>query len=601
MTERGTMKKRALLVVLTVWALLMIVPDLVRVVRPLSAFGFYANNNGLIYDVTGPFNDEQQSPAWRAGIRPGDQLDLTRMRCFPYDGKICASTIASVGGNLYVTPARTATLYFAATDDRPARQVTLVAKQRPANWLIRGILFLDQIAGIAAVLASAWLVWTRPGPMSWGFFLYVIWFNPGQGFEFYAQLQRWPLLLLAQDVLGCLSQAAGYAGLLVFVMRAPTGVLQPEWARIERALVPITIIIAAEQMGSYASAFGFGTEILTRATILFGLVVSLAAVLILILRRKSLSPKDNQRLRWVMWGSLIGLPAFVIADLSEYTTVFSSSWGIELPEDVAYLLYLVNGILVLFVFEALRRPRVVNVAIPLRRVTILALMMSVPAVLLHHEAERIQEFFDVPKSAWLVVGALVVFLIGRLHEGAAELADDFFNRDLDKAERQLGKEIVHAKDLAAVDGLLADDVARVLKLSSATTFRNTEAGFRRLENGPGWDTAATRELELGDEDIAALLKGAPRKLCDATAERAGFPPTVEIPVLAVPAASRAYCYAITLYGPHISGTAIDRYEHDALLSLGRHAADAYARLENDELRKTIATLQMQIAERGALA
>jgi hypothetical protein len=595
------MTKRALLVVLLIWALMMIVPDLMRVVRPLAAFGFYANNNGLIYDVTGPFDEEKDSPAWRAGIRPGDQLDLTRMRCFPYEAHICASTIASVGGNLYVTLGRTATLYLAATEDRPARQVFLTAAQRPANFFVRGVLFLDQIAGIAVVLAAAWLVWTRPGPMSWGFFLYVIWFNPGQGFEFYALLQRWPRLLLLQDVLGCLSQAAGYTGLLVFVMRAPTGVLQPEWARVERALHPVTVIVAAALMGSYASAFGFGTETLTRATILFGLIVSFCAVLILILRRKSLTPKDNQRLRWVMWGSLIGLPAFVIADLSEYTTVFSSSWGIELPEDIAGLLYLVNGILSLFVFEALRRPRVVNVAIPLRRVTILALMMSVPAVLLHHEAERIQELLDIPKSAWLLVGALVVFLIGRLHEGAAELVDDFFNRDLDRAERQLGEEILRAKDTAAIDRLLSQHVARVLKLSSATTFRHTETGFRRLENGLGWDDTATRELKLGNEDTAALLKGSSLKLNDAAAGRAGLPLDIEMPILAVPAASRAHCYAVALYGPHVSGTAIDRYEHDVLISLGRHAADAYARLEADQLRKEVAMLQMQIRERGALA
>ena len=51
-------------------------PDLLRVVHPLSSFGFYANNDGLIYDVTGPFADEASSPAWQAGLREGDQIDL---------------------------------------------------------------------------------------------------------------------------------------------------------------------------------------------------------------------------------------------------------------------------------------------------------------------------------------------------------------------------------------------------------------------------------------------------------------------------------------------------------------------------------------------
>ena len=49
---------RPLLIGLLIWALLMIVPDLARVVRPLSSFGFYADNNGLVYDKTGPLADK---------------------------------------------------------------------------------------------------------------------------------------------------------------------------------------------------------------------------------------------------------------------------------------------------------------------------------------------------------------------------------------------------------------------------------------------------------------------------------------------------------------------------------------------------------------
>ena len=56
---------------------------------------------------------------------------------------------------------------------------------------------LDQIAGIMFVLGAAWLVWIRPGRMTWDFFAYAIQFNPGQAFQFYAWLQQWPVALLA--------------------------------------------------------------------------------------------------------------------------------------------------------------------------------------------------------------------------------------------------------------------------------------------------------------------------------------------------------------------------------------------------------------------
>src|SRR4029079_3273877 len=134
---------------------------------------------------------------------------------------------------------------------------------------------------------------------------------------------------------------------------------------------------------------------------------------ILLLRRQTLSPKDNQRLRWVIWGCLIGLPAFVIADLSQYTTVGAMLWGASPPEALIGLLYLVNGILCLFVFEAIRRPRVVSVSIPLRRVTILGLILSVPILLLHHEVESLQRHLALPSWAWLALGAFAVFLISR--------------------------------------------------------------------------------------------------------------------------------------------------------------------------------------------
>ena len=72
------------------------------------------------------------------------------------------------------------------------------------------------------MIAAAWLVWTRPSAMSWGFFLYVNWFNPGQAYAYYAILQQWPLVLLAQDIAGCFAQAAGYAGCSCSCCAPPT-------------------------------------------------------------------------------------------------------------------------------------------------------------------------------------------------------------------------------------------------------------------------------------------------------------------------------------------------------------------------------------------
>jgi hypothetical protein len=129
----------------------------------------------------------------------------------------------------------------------------LIAEQPPSNFLIRLVNLLCQLAGIAVILAAARLVWTRPGAMSWGFFLYVNWFNPGQVYTFYAILAQWPLLLLTQDIATVFAQAAGYAGLLMFVLRVPNNKIEPRWRPVERALPIIAAILAMSCSGPTAA------------------------------------------------------------------------------------------------------------------------------------------------------------------------------------------------------------------------------------------------------------------------------------------------------------------------------------------------------------
>src|ERR1039457_301056 len=108
---------RILLALLTLYALAMIAPDLMRIARPLRAFGMATNADGLIYDVRGQFFADEDSPAWRAGLRPGDPLDLRGMRCIPVDTEICATNLALWGGYTYVLPGREGTLLLEPTPD----------------------------------------------------------------------------------------------------------------------------------------------------------------------------------------------------------------------------------------------------------------------------------------------------------------------------------------------------------------------------------------------------------------------------------------------------------------------------------------------------
>ena len=69
---------RALLVSLTLWALAMIIPDFYRVYQPLGSFGFYANNDGIVTDVQGPFLAQTNSPLFKLACVPGTGLISSR-------------------------------------------------------------------------------------------------------------------------------------------------------------------------------------------------------------------------------------------------------------------------------------------------------------------------------------------------------------------------------------------------------------------------------------------------------------------------------------------------------------------------------------------
>ena len=146
---------RVVLAVLTTWALGMIVPDFNRLIKPLASFGFRANNDGLVTDVRGAFVDVAASPAFQAGLRSGDQLDLGQMRCRPLDTLICSSAMAALGGMALVSEGQQASLLLVKTPDKPPRQINLVAKRLSYNRWVLAVLVLDQLAGILLFLLPA--------------------------------------------------------------------------------------------------------------------------------------------------------------------------------------------------------------------------------------------------------------------------------------------------------------------------------------------------------------------------------------------------------------------------------------------------------------
>jgi hypothetical protein len=599
MRSYGQIAGLVLLVALTFWALAMVVPDFYRLYQPLGSFGFYANNDGIITDIQGPFLEPTASPAFRAGLRVGDRLDLAEMRCIPIRTLRCASAMAALGGFRLVANEQRAELVMAATPGRAAREVDIVANQRPYNGWVLTVLLLDQLAAMLVILAAAWLVWTRPGIMTWGFFLYVIWFNPGQSAQYYALLQLYsPIALLTQNIAGAIAQAIGSAGFIWFALRAPNDETTSRWRPVELILPLIAIVLAVLLTLSYANLLGYPTEAVTRAGVLSGIVVAACAFLILLARQKELPPQDYQRLRWMIWGCLIGLPALVFADAGTTTTLLNSLWpGYSPPEQLWGLLYLVNGVLCLLVSEAVRRPYVVKVSIPLRRVTILGLLLSLPVLFLHESIDHIREAISknviLPAWAWIAIAAAIIFFISKIHDSAAHYLDWVFNRSVAKAGERLGDAVLKAKQYGEIEGQLVQGVHGALGLTSASIFREQDRVFRRMAADRAWDNAA-RTLDPNDPMLERACGHRPYDVDGEASARNDLPGGLMRPILAVPVGDRLRCLGLALYGPHATGNALSHDERSMLAELADKAASALMKLSDEQLRRRIAVLESEL-------
>ena len=595
---------RALLVALTLWALAMIVPDFYRLYRPLGSFGFYANNDGVITDVQGPFLQQTDSPAFQAGLRAGDRLDLGQMRCIPINTLRCASAMAALGGFRLVTNKRRAELMMAPTPDRPARKIEVIAKQRPYNGWVLAVLLPDQLAAMLVILAAAWLVWTRPGIMTWGFFLYVIWFNPGQSAQFYALLQLYsPIALLTQNLVGAIAHGVGLAGFIWFALRAPTDETSQRWLAVERSLPFVAILLGLLLTLSYTNLLGFPSETVTRAGVICGLLIAVWGFAILLARQHELPPQDYQRLRWVIWGCVIGLPALVFADAGTTTTLLNFLWpNYSPPEQLWGLLYLINGVLCLLVSEAVRKPYVVKVSIPLRRVTLLGLLLSLPILFLHqgidHIREGISEKVTLPAWTWIGIAAVILFLISKLHDTGVHSLEWLFNRSVAKAGERLGDAVLKSKSYGEVETQLVQGVLEALGLASAGIFREQDHIFRRTAADHTWDDA-TPTLDPSDPLLKPAQLHRPYDVDTTAATRNHFPGGLMRPILAVPIGDRLRCLGLALYGPHATGNALSHEERSMLAELADKAASVFMQINDDQLRRRIAALESELATKAA--
>jgi len=592
--------KRGLLLIGLAWALLVIVPDIYRVFGSLAQFGFDADNSGVVYEVEKSANGLQLND--RILLRPGACWAPLSERCRDF-----LAVFGGMGGLSYVRQDTTAKLRAVRNGGAPF-EVTLSAKPAPLGFIPRFVLALDEIAGVIMIWLAFKLVWDRPNRMTLGFFLYAMWFNPGQYFAFYAWLQQYPLTFLLQEGLQAVAQGAGYSGFLIFALRFPHNRTEPYLRSAEPIAVALGMLLSVLQLASFSNAFGFETEFVTRYAIFGGYAVSLSTILVVLYRLRNQTALDYQRMRWVLWGCLIGIPAFVFADSNEATSFWAQNvWNLAIfrgwspNETVLELGYLLCGILAIFIWVAVRHPRVLNVTPKLVALAVSTAFFIIGYALEDYVRDPITaalNFLGVPDWLQFLASLVPLALLGVVVHRAMHTTDHLFNSRFHHASEHLedvGKQVKQAKRIHDIDTALVDGPLHALKLASAAAFRRADGGALHLIcNSEHWATNRTEpEQDVSKRVFENLARGDVSAIRIPPRDDDDVPGDINAPAVVVPIVFEDELQAVAMYSPHETGADLDHLELGMLQKFAVEIALAYEKLGKKLIEQELQELRRQ--------
>lgn len=606
---RLTQLGRIVVTVLAAWALVFILPDCVRVFRAMPVLGFAVDDAGVVRGTPEPF-------AQRAGVHEGDRLDLNVIRCgLRADAEACAAALALFGGMSgyqYAAP-RPYRFAFCTTACGPGADRAVVVTPEPVGLPlpVRLLLLLDEILGVAFVTLATALVWQCPSAMTWGFFLYALYFNPGQTYTTYALLQPWPPIVFAQEAFQALAEGAGMAGFILFALRFPRNAQTPIGARIERWLVPLAVIGFLWNAVTFAtplSAFGSATSavmgVFDNIWVLFGALVDVAVVAILVIRLRQTRAgraADSIRVQWVLWSMILGLPPALLAEYVATSPPFGLSQTVG--EGIVYALFLFNGIVPLVVFHAVRRERVVDVRFGLTR----PLLHGVFGLAILVALTMVMHLIDEPLSRGLFgAGSLIVvgLLLDKFREPLEALFDTLAFSSLRQCERRFresGADLMRKPTVEKLHAPVAQRPATILGLASSAFFYDPGGRAYRLCAQIGWDA---QELSLPPDDLLladAVSHRTAHRFLEPPQSSAELPTDMGAPALTLPMIVAGSVVGVLVVGAHERGMDINVDEEELLVCFLASAAVAYERVEMSTLRDEVARLQQQLAGLGVAA
>jgi hypothetical protein len=590
MNVRSSLPAKLFIVLLTLWALAVIVPDTARPFVPLGTLGISADNDGRIISVD-------------VGIplAPGDHIDLAKTPT-----RDLLAIFGGMGGLQYLTVGRTVTLQIAQAGGRD-RSVPLHAREHRLGAAESLVLELDELAGIAFVLLAAFLVWAHPTRATLGFFLFAVWFNPGQYFMFYALLP--PFGVLVQESLQAIFQAAGLVGFIEFALRFPNDRAEGWRGPVERGLPILFVVLAGLGLSTFLNAFGVPTEPVSRVS--YGLAYALYpfVVFAFLSKLRVLPPVESRRLYAVIAGCIPGLLFFIIADSIESTSWWQGAWDAlhwQPPELWLNVCYLVNALVAVSIGYAVLRQRVLPIAFLLNRGIVLGAVWTFVAMLVEgvlvatHELLQEHHWLSSILTAFVIVACAP--LLERLEERANAFVDEWLFRGFHESVQRLRSVAESWSEATTCEGIerqLVDAPCETMHLASAALFRAREDGSYALApHARGWPDDAATAIASDDPLVWNLQRFREAVRLDAVVRENGdLPRGAAFPGIVIPLVNGREVDAFVFYGGHVNGTDLSPDEIAAFSRLTRAAARARdhvlvkaARLQLDALQQRVSAL-----------
>lgn len=567
--SRTQIARMAFVFVLGAFALSRTLPDAIRIFAPLTVFGYYTNAAGTITNVF------KGTPAAKAGLRPGDRIDVNDFPVADRKGGLIGKTYSAYNPVRHMTVVRDGV--------RMSYEINGV----PEGIATRGVVLLRELIAFVTISIGMLLAIVRPSRASLGFFHFVI------GGEVYpnALTSIWlsaPWRMIVDGVNDVLVAGAA-VGLVMFALGFPRDI-PIRWRIPVDGLGGVIWAVSAglllyADIGSTYFAKPALQEAANYAHIQTGLVlVAMSILAVTLVRSRGV---DRLRVAGVAGSFIVAIAGYLVAE--HLYPEFLKYWEYMALEALPVLPAIV-------VFYGVMRHHMLGIDFFVNRALVYAAMMAAVAGVVGLCEEGFSYWFVMNTNlAYAIIIAVTLLFgafFGHIRTAVRYVVDRSLFRDRLLAHSYLdtlARELPHAHDREHIEHALTVAVQEALQLRCAALFERR--GDRFVVVADVYWPPGLSEIPGDDPTMLRIIRDG---IAQTLHDRDWMPWSPDLraltPRVAVPIEVDAGQPFIAVYGIEFSGVDLDPDEVHLLERMGSNAAIGFSNLRTRELARHLEEL-----------